>query len=80
MYLRLTLDNCQACKDANCTNDSLDIIQNACTDNLSLSALMTIPLSTSIDTNAFINTINSEYSYQLAEMTLFQFPNTDESE
>jgi len=80
MYLRLTLENCQACKDANCTSDSLDIIQNACTDNLSLSPLMTIPLSTSIETNEYINVINSEYSYQLAELTLFQFPNTDESE
>lgn len=80
MYLRLTLDNCQACKDANCTSDSLDIIKNACTDNLSLSALMAIPLSTSIDSNGFINIINSEYSYQLAELTLFQFPNTNESE
>ena len=41
---------------------------------------MAIPLSASIDTNGFINVINSEYSYQLAELALFQFPNTDESE
>ena len=60
--------------------DSLDIIQNACSDNLSLSSHMSIPLSTSAEVNQYINTINSDYSYQLAELTLFQFPNTTESE
>ena len=80
MYFRLTLDNCQVCKDANCTTDSLYIIQNACSDNLPLSSYMTMPLSTSTATNEFIKIVNSEYSYQLAELTLFQFPNTRESE
>ena len=60
--------------------DSVDIMQNACSDNLSLSSLMSMPVSTSADVNQYIKTINSDYSYQLAELTLFQFPNTNESE
>lgn len=75
---RLILENCQACNDGECTMDSLDIIQNACSDNLSLSSHMSMPLSTSAEVNQYINTINSDYSYQLAELTLFQFPNTTE--
>jgi len=74
----LILENCQACNDGECTMDSLDIIQNACSDNLSLSSHMSMPLSTSAEVNQYINTINSDYSYQLAELTLFQFPNTTE--
>ena len=78
--IRLTLENCQACRDNECSLDSLKIIENACTDDLSLASLMSDPLSTSTDTNDLIKTVNSDYSYQLAELTLFQFPNTAESE
>ena len=42
-----------------------------------LSTFMSTPLSTSTVTNEYINSINSEFNYQLAEMTLFQFPNSD---
>ena len=76
---RLIMENCQACNDVDCTMDSLDIMQNACSDNLPLSSLMSIPVSTSADVNQYIKNINSDYSYQLAELTLFQFPNTTES-
>ena len=81
MFFRLTLENCQVCNDVECSMDSLEIIQNACSDNLPLSSLMSMPVSMSADAdvNRYIRTINSDYSYQLAEMTLFQFPNTSES-
>ena len=79
MFFRLTLENCQVCNDVECSNDSLDIMQNACSDNLSLSSHMSVPLSEWTGVNQYINTINSDYSYQLAELTLFQFPNTTES-
>ena len=61
--------------------DSLNIMQNACSDDLPLSSLMSMPVSMSADAdvNRYIRTINSDYSYQLAELTLFQFPNTIES-
>ena len=74
------MENCQACRDNECSLDSLKILENACTDGLSLASLMSDPLSTSTDTNDLIKTVNSEYSYQLAELTLFQYPNTAESE
>ena len=79
MFFRLTLENCQVCNDVECSNDSLDIMQNACSDNLPLSSHMSVPLSEWTGVNQYINTINSDYSYQLAELTLFQFPNTTES-
>ena len=40
---------------------------------------MSVPLSEWTGVNQYINIINSDYSYQLAELTLFQFPNTKES-
>ena len=43
-----------------------------------LSSLMSMPLSTSTTTNDYIDSINSEFSFQLAEMTVFQFPNSDQ--
>ena len=39
---------------------------------------MSMPLSTSTTTNEYIDSINSEFSFQLAEMTVFQFPNSDQ--
>ena len=104
------MEKCKVCKNSDCTGDSLDIIQNACTDSTQLgcpefsfaticlsvlvffvihfgdlilsrtsseklSTFMSTPLSTSTVTNEYINSINSEFNYQLAEMTLFQFPN-----
>ena len=106
------MENCKVCKNSDCTGDSLDIIQNACTDSTQLgcpdfsfatislavlvfffihfggpiisrtfdeklSTFMSTPLSTSTVTNEYINSINSEFNYQLAEMTLFQFPNSE---
>ena len=73
------MENCQVCKEADCSTDSLDILINACSDNLTLSSLLSVPLSTSTDTNEFIDIINSDFNYQLAQMTLFQFPNHAES-
>lgn len=72
-----SLEKCKVCKNSDCTGDSLDIIQNACTDSTQLSTFMSTPLSTSTVTNEYINSINSEFNYQLAEMTLFQFSNSD---
>ena len=40
---------------------------------------MPVSMSADADVNRYIRTINSDYSYQLAELTLFQFPNTTES-
>ena len=62
-----------------CSGDSVEIIKNACSDGTQLSTFISAPLSTLPDVNTYINTINSDYSYQLAQMTLFQFPNTPES-
>ena len=39
---------------------------------------MSTPLSTSTTTNEYIDLINSEFSFQLAEMTVFQFPDSDQ--
>ena len=77
--LRLTLEGCKVCKGKDCTSDSIEIIENACSDDTQLSTFVSSPISTSPDTNAFINAINSDYSYQLFQMNLFQFPNTAES-
>ena len=79
MIFRLTLETCKVCKRQDCTGDSVEIIKNACSDDTQLSTFISTPLSTLPDVNTYINTINSDYSYQLAEMTLFQFPNTDKS-
>ena len=79
MTFRLTLETCKVCKGGDCTGDSVEIIKNACSDGTQLSTFISTPLSTLPDVNTYINTINSDYSYQLAEMTLFQFPNTDKS-
>ena len=67
------------CSDANCTGYTLDIIKDACADDTLLSTHMSNPLSTSTEVNSYINTINSDYSFQLTELTLFQFPNNPES-
>ena len=40
--------------------------------------MMSIPLSTSTTTNEYIESINSEFNFQLAEMTVFQFSNSDQ--
>ena len=77
--LRLTLDSCKICKGMDCTGDNVEIIKNACSDGTQLSTFISAPLSTLPDVNTYINTIKSDYSYQWAEMTLFQFPNTPES-
>ena len=79
LTLRLALDSCKVCKGTDCTSDSVEIIKNACSDGMALSAFVSTPLSTEPLVNQYINTINSDYSYQLAQMTLFQFPNTPES-
>ena len=72
------MESCMVCQDANCTSDTLAIIKDACFDNTVLSTQMSIPLSTSTDVNEYINAINSDYSFQLAEFTTFKFPNNPE--
>ena len=74
------MDSCMVCQDESCAFETLDIIQNACFDNTVLSKLMSIPMSTSTDVNEYINLINSDYSFQLAEFTTFKFPNYPERE
>ena len=39
---------------------------------------MSTPLSTSTTTNEYIDSINSEFNFQLAELTVFQFQDTDQ--
>ena len=73
------MESCMVCQEANCTSDSLEIIKDACFDNTVLSTQMSIPLSTSTDVNEYINAINSDFSFQLAEFTTFKFPNNAES-
>ena len=63
------------CQDTDCSSDTLAIIKDACFDNTILSTQMSIPISTSTDVNEYINVINSDYSFQLAEFTTFKFPN-----
>ena len=77
--LRLALESCKVCKGKDCIGDSVEIIKNACGDGTPLSDLISTPISTLPDVNTYIDTINSEYNYQLAQMTLFQFSNTPES-
>ena len=72
------MESCMVCQDANCTSNTLEIIKDACFDNTVLSTQMSIPFSTSTDVNEYINTINSDYSFQLAEFTTFKFPNNPE--
>ena len=76
--LRLTMESCIVCQDADCTSDTFDLIKDACFDNTILSTQMSIPLSTSTDVNEYINAINSDYNFQLAEFTTFKFPNNPE--
>ena len=73
------MESCKVCKGKDCTGDSVEIIKNACSDGTQLSAFISSPLSTLPNVNTYINSINSDYNYQLAQMTLFQFPNTPES-
>ena len=81
--LRLALESCKVCKSKDCigdsVTDSVEIIKNACGDGTPLSDLISTPISTLPDVNTYIDTINSKYNYQLAQMTLFQFSNTPES-
>lgn len=72
------MESCMVCQDADCSSDTLAIIKDACFDNTILSTQMSIPLSTSTDVNEYINAINSDYSFQLAEFTTFKFPNHPE--
>ena len=73
------MENCQVCDDIDCTTNSLEVIKDACSDNTPLSVFMSQPLSTSTEVNQYIDQINSEFSYQLAEFTLFQFLKTNQS-
>ena len=56
----------------------MNIINNACTDDVEFTSFMSKPISTLSTTNEYIKSINSEFSFQLAEMTLFKFPFSDE--
>ena len=76
---RFALENCKVCADSDCTGESIDIIKNACFDDVEFNSFLSMPLSTSSTTNDYINIIDSEFSFQLVEMTLFKFPYSDES-
>ena len=77
--LRFALDNCKVCADNDCNGETIDIVKNACIDDIELNQFVSMPLSTSSTTNDYIDTIDSEFSFQLVEMTLFKFPYSDES-
>ena len=74
------MESCKVCADKNCTGESVDVIKNACFDDVELASFVSMPLSTLSTTNDYIETIDSEFSLQLVEMTLFKFPSSDESE
>ena len=57
----------------------MDIIKDACLDDVELDSFVSMPLSTLSTTNDYIKVIDSEFSFQLVEMTLFKFPSSDES-
>ena len=73
------MENCTVCADKNCTGESVDIIKDACFDDVELASFVSMPLSTLSTTNDYINIIDSEFSFQLVQMTLFKFPQSDES-
>ena len=73
------MESCKVCADKDCTGESVDIIKNACFDDLELNSFVSMPLSTLSTTNDYIKTSDSEFSFQLVEMTLFKFPYSDES-
>ena len=86
------MDNCKVCADNDCNGESVDIIKNACFDDVGMNSFVSIPLSilstlsniadsNMVDstTTDYIKTIDSEFSFQLVEMTLFKFANSDES-
>ena len=77
--LRFALENCTVCADKNCTGESVDIIKDACFDDVELASFVSMPLSKLSTTNDYIKIIDSEFSFQLVEMTLFKFPQSDES-
>ena len=85
------MDNCKVCADNDCNGESVDIIKNACFDDVGMNSFVSIPLSilstlsniadsNMVDstTTDYIKTIDSEFSFQLVEMTLFKFPYSDE--
>ena len=77
--LRFALESCKVCADKNCTGESVDIIKNACFDDVELASFVSMPLSSLSTTNDYIKVIDSEFSFQLVEMTLFKFPSSYES-
>ena len=77
-HFRFTFESCKICADQSCAGDVVNIINNACTDDVEFTSFMSKPISTLSTTNEYIKSINSEFSFQLAEMTLFKFPNSDE--
>ena len=62
------------------TYDALlvDIIENACSDSLEFASFMSKPISTLPTTNKYIESVNSEFNFQLSEMTLFKFHNSNQ--
>ena len=73
------MESCKVCANNDCTGDSVNIIKSACFDDVELNSFVSMPLSTLSTTNDYIKSIDSEFSFQLAEMTLFKFPYSDES-
>ena len=73
------MESCKVCAGKDCNGESVDIIKNACFDDVELNSFVSMPLSTLPTTTDYIKTIDSEFSFQLVEMTLFKFPYSDES-
>ena len=77
----LSFENCEICSTSNCSDGyTLDFIRDACSDQAQLSNLVSIPNSNSSQANDFIDSINSEYSFQLVELQLFHFSNSSSRE
>ena len=77
----LAFENCKICSTSNCSAGfKFDFIQDACSDQTQLSSFVSMPMSSSLQANEYIENINSEYNFQLVEINLFQFPHSSSCE
>ena len=77
----LSFENCEICSTFNCSDGyTLDFIRDACSDQTDLSSFVSMPNSNSSQANDYIDSINSEYSFQLVELQLFHFSNSSSRE
>ena len=62
--LRLSLEECKVCQDADCNGDSLQIIENACFDSLQLGCPAILPFLLLLEaTISLIRFSNEAHNY-----------------